>query len=179
MVHMRAVLLLLHSQLYLWVPPPLVRFLHIEGFRPEWWISSMIYSRDTPFWSGTLDMWPLYNPTITVATLSLRGWHESSDYLEKRFSLSWVLVIDLLFPVQEGLLLNDLLVIQVYKESQQHACNTNNYVTTISTARKLKSPQIFFLLHNSNYNQFRSSLLLIIWPLQLNEILTAIILQAS
>ena len=27
----------------------------IEGFRPEWCISSMIYSRDTPFWSGTLD----------------------------------------------------------------------------------------------------------------------------
>ena len=30
--------------------------LYIEGFRPEWCISSMIYSRDTPFWSGTLDI---------------------------------------------------------------------------------------------------------------------------
>ena len=29
---------------------------HIEGSRPEWCISSMIYSRDTPFWSGTLDI---------------------------------------------------------------------------------------------------------------------------
>ena len=28
---------------------------NIEGSRPEWCISSMIYSRDTPFWSGTLD----------------------------------------------------------------------------------------------------------------------------
>ena len=27
-----------------------------EGSRPEWRISSMIYSRDTPFWSGTLDI---------------------------------------------------------------------------------------------------------------------------
>ena len=26
-----------------------------EGSRPEWCISSMIYSRDTPFWSGILD----------------------------------------------------------------------------------------------------------------------------
>ena len=29
---------------------------YIEGSRPEWCISSMIYSRDTPFWSGTLDI---------------------------------------------------------------------------------------------------------------------------
>ena len=29
---------------------------NIEGSQPEWCISSMIYSRDTPFWSGTLDM---------------------------------------------------------------------------------------------------------------------------
>ena len=36
----------------LWVPV----CLHIEGSRPEWCSSSMIYSRDTPFWSGTLDM---------------------------------------------------------------------------------------------------------------------------
>ena len=29
---------------------------NIEGSRPEWCISSMIYSRDTPFWSGTLNI---------------------------------------------------------------------------------------------------------------------------
>ena len=29
---------------------------YFEGSRPEWCISSMIYSRDTLFWSGTLDM---------------------------------------------------------------------------------------------------------------------------
>ena len=33
---------------------------HIEGSWPEWCISSMIYSRDTPFWSETLDI-GLYN----------------------------------------------------------------------------------------------------------------------
>ena len=27
---------------------------HIEGSRPEWCISNMIYSRDIPFWYGTL-----------------------------------------------------------------------------------------------------------------------------
>ena len=27
-----------------------------EGSRPEWCISSMIYSRDTLFWSGTLEI---------------------------------------------------------------------------------------------------------------------------
>ena len=30
--------------------------MHIEGSQPEWCISSMIYSRDTPFWSNTLDI---------------------------------------------------------------------------------------------------------------------------
>ena len=29
---------------------------HIEGSRPDWCISRMIYSGDTPFWPGTLDM---------------------------------------------------------------------------------------------------------------------------
>ena len=29
---------------------------YIEGFRPEWCISTMIKNQDTPFWSGTLDM---------------------------------------------------------------------------------------------------------------------------
>ena len=31
---------------------------NIEGSGPEWCISSMIYSRDTPFWSETRDMLP-------------------------------------------------------------------------------------------------------------------------
>ena len=31
--------------------------LHFEGSRPEWCISSMRYSRDTPFWSETLFCW--------------------------------------------------------------------------------------------------------------------------
>ena len=30
--------------------------LYIEGSRPEWCISSVIYSRDPPFWLGTLDI---------------------------------------------------------------------------------------------------------------------------
>ena len=46
-------------------PPPLPTVLsqtadfslqhNIKGSRPEWCISSMIYSRDTPFWLETLD----------------------------------------------------------------------------------------------------------------------------
>ena len=30
--------------------------LYIEGFRPEWYISTIIYSWDIPFWSETLNM---------------------------------------------------------------------------------------------------------------------------
>ena len=33
-----------------------LRYLQIEGSRPEWCILSMIYSRDTPFWSETLEI---------------------------------------------------------------------------------------------------------------------------
>ena len=29
---------------------------NIEGFQPEWFFSTMIYSQDTPFWSETLNM---------------------------------------------------------------------------------------------------------------------------
>ena len=29
---------------------------HVEGFRPQWYISAMIYSGDVPFWSKTLDI---------------------------------------------------------------------------------------------------------------------------
>ena len=30
--------------------------LHIEGVRPEWYISTMIYCQDTPVWSETFDI---------------------------------------------------------------------------------------------------------------------------
>ena len=33
-------------------------FYHFEGSGPEWYISSMLYSLDIPFWSGTLDFIP-------------------------------------------------------------------------------------------------------------------------
>ena len=34
-----------------------------EGCGPEWYISSMLYSRDIPFWSGTLELF-LYYPDL-------------------------------------------------------------------------------------------------------------------
>ena len=39
----------------------LITMEHIEGFRPEWCISRMIYSRDTPFWSEN----PWYPSSLT------------------------------------------------------------------------------------------------------------------
>ena len=38
--------------------------MNIEGSRLEWCISSMIYSRDTPFWSETLDILPTHTHTL-------------------------------------------------------------------------------------------------------------------
>ena len=38
----------------------LVHKLNIEGSRPEWCISSMVYSRDASFWSGTLVVWSCF-----------------------------------------------------------------------------------------------------------------------
>ena len=38
------------------VDAELKKMLHIKGSGPEWYISSMLYSRDIPFWSGTLDI---------------------------------------------------------------------------------------------------------------------------
>ena len=31
--------------------------LYIDGFRPEWCISTIYHAFDTPFWPGTLDMY--------------------------------------------------------------------------------------------------------------------------
>ena len=42
--------------------------LHSEGSRPEWCISSMIYSRDVPFWSGTLNFFFLFSFSLAVVT---------------------------------------------------------------------------------------------------------------
>ena len=41
---------------------------YIEGSQPEWRISSMIYSRDTPFWSGTLDISPSCHSSLHLIT---------------------------------------------------------------------------------------------------------------
>ena len=50
---------------FYWLP---ISVYNIEGSRPEWCISSMIYSRDTPFWSGTLDMLLLkYSTRLTMS----------------------------------------------------------------------------------------------------------------
>ena len=38
------------------------KLVNIEGSRPEWCISSMIYSGDTPFWLETLDMYLVATP---------------------------------------------------------------------------------------------------------------------
>ena len=35
------------------------KYQHFEGFRPEWYISTIIYSGDTPFWTETLHLLPL------------------------------------------------------------------------------------------------------------------------
>ena len=41
------------------LPLTFIRKHHMQnGSQPEWCISSMIYSRDTPFWSGTLNIHP-------------------------------------------------------------------------------------------------------------------------
>ena len=45
----------------------LINGCYFEGSRPEWCISSMIYSRDTPFWLETLD---LHCPLCVVPGLS-------------------------------------------------------------------------------------------------------------
>ena len=41
---------------------------YFEGSRPEWCISSMIYSGDTPFWLETLD---LLNSTAVIVNILL------------------------------------------------------------------------------------------------------------
>ena len=53
---------------------------NIEGFRQECCISSMIYSRDTSFWSGTLDIY--YSHCLPVPS----SWERKSSFLLAKFS---------------------------------------------------------------------------------------------
>ena len=46
-------------------------WMQIEGSQPEWCISSKIYSRDTPFWSGTLEIESEVMCASTVGTVFL------------------------------------------------------------------------------------------------------------
>ena len=46
---------------------------YFEGFRPEWCISSMIYSRDTPFGLETLDLFVSCQYSIKVLLPALRS----------------------------------------------------------------------------------------------------------
>ena len=49
----------------------------MEGSRPEWCISSMVYSGDTPFWSETLNLlWTDF--TVTSYLVSSPGKVEAS-----------------------------------------------------------------------------------------------------
>ena len=50
------------------------KWLQYEGSKPEWSISSLIYSRDTPFWSGTLEyIWNF----MTISQVHLWSWKMS------------------------------------------------------------------------------------------------------
>lgn len=47
-------------------------------------------------------------------------------YLEQRFAFSWEFLGNVLLPRQEGLLLDDLHIVQVDKVAQQHACKQSH-----------------------------------------------------
>ena len=50
-----------------------------EGSRPAWCISSKIYSRDTPFWSGTLEVWEVSSSTLSgLVTCLIICWNIDS-----------------------------------------------------------------------------------------------------
>ena len=34
---------------------------YVQGSRPDWYIPSMLYSQDIPFWSRTLDVQMIFN----------------------------------------------------------------------------------------------------------------------
>ena len=62
---------LLYTAAALWIsmtlPVP-----HSEGFRPEWCISTMVKSEETPFWLETFDIWL---PWYTGLWESGQGFH--------------------------------------------------------------------------------------------------------
>ena len=53
---------------------------HIEGFWPEWWISTIYQAWDTPFWSGILDLSHLCNCLLVTLV-----WDVLSNSLQLRY----------------------------------------------------------------------------------------------
>ena len=58
--------------------------LYIEGYRPEWCISSMIYSGDTPFWSETLELWRTSVPLFHSKVGLCGHWNSSTLLIYRR-----------------------------------------------------------------------------------------------
>ena len=61
---------------------------NIEGFRPEWYFSTMTYSRDIPFWSETLDI--LLQKTVKYDTVDSDkhfDWGNVSLFCSRAFEM--------------------------------------------------------------------------------------------
>ena len=66
---------------------------HIEGSRPDWCTFTIYHAWDTPFWSGTLDIWELENKNGKVRP-------RSCHWLDIKSSLS--VLLQPLFIISEG-----------------------------------------------------------------------------
>ena len=80
---------------------------HFEGFRPDWYISTIYYAWDTPFWSGTLDIVYAYMIPSIINT------HKTFGYF--MLLLSWLII-----NIQNGTKLLSFTITEACQRLQQN-----------------------------------------------------------
>ena len=94
----------IYIYIYICTTPCQPKQYYIEGSGPEWCISSMLCSRDTPFWLGTLDIfytlstkvrwgssfrWEYLNPVTLLCTTKCKPAILETDVLHVRGCRIW------------------------------------------------------------------------------------------
>ena len=113
----------------------------IEGSWPEWCISSMIYSRYTPFWSDTLEMLKLFGLVMTTDSSSVSN---HTKFKTNQLTNVWVLASTkfCFFNSFVFFLNHQSMVLSTEYESHRMKWVSGSWDKGVSTARQIPSKSI-------------------------------------
>ena len=120
---------------------------NIKGSRPEWCISIIYHAWDTPFWSGTLDIFYQFSVTLAMITDS-----NSFAFIPARSTHSPLLGPSLFFPPLPYLLFRSFLSFSP-SLSFAEKMNARGLATTFSCHLKFEWPWAWLNSHKISRSQ--------------------------